>query len=85
MLEMHVLTMKTHVEWQMAPAAESGQRALWNRRRIGYPVGSMGEFFHPNHDTEIIGKGRCGKHCTTEDIIKEYKSMWAQSMTVTEC
>ena len=65
--------------WEHAPAARG------NPPRVGYPAGSMVEFFHPDHDLEIIGKGRCDKHCTTEDILEEYRSLGAQSVTVTEC
>ena len=83
--QMHVLIFDTHVKWQVAPPAEQGQAASGNPPPTGYPAGSMVELFHPEHDTEIIGKGRCVKHCTREDIPEEYRSMGAQSVTITEC
>ena len=82
---MHVLTLSCHLEWQVAPAGEEAPVARGNPPRVGYPPGSMVELFHPDHDTEIVGKGRCGKHCTTEDISEEYRELGAQSVTVTEC
>ena len=80
-----MLTLRTCVLWQVAPAGEHAPAARGNPPRVGYPAGSMVELFHPDHDLEIIGKGRCGKHCTTEDILEEYRSLGAQSVTVTEC
>ena len=71
--------------WQVAPAGEETPAARGKPPRVGHPPGSMVELFHPDHDTEIVGKGRCGKHSTTEDIIEEYKTLGAQSVTVTEC
>lgn len=55
------------------------------RRCLGYPPGSMVELFHPDHDTDVIGKGRCGKECMTDGIPEEYCSLGAQRVTVTEC
>ena len=82
---MHGLTLNSHVEWQVAPPREQVQAAKGNKPRVGYPAGSMVELFHPDFDTEIIGKGRCGHHCMTEDILEEYKCLGAQSVIVTEC
>ena len=82
---MPVLMLGTRVQWQVAPPAEQAQAALGKPPPAGYPAGSMVELFHPDHDTEIVGKGRCGKHCTIKDILEEYRSMGAQSVTVTEC
>lgn len=69
----------------MAPTVEHAPAARGNPPRVGYLPGSMVELFHPDHDTEIIGKGRCAKHCTTEDIGEEYRSLGAQDVTITEC
>ena len=82
---MQRLLLKSRVEWQVTPAGANAKAARGDRVRVGYPAGSMVELFHPDHDTDIIGKGRCGKHCTTEDIPEEYRSLGAQSVTVTEC
>lgn len=49
-----------------------------------YPKGSLVELLHPQYDTEIVGKGRAGRHCVLEgeDALNYPKG--AQFVVVTE-
>jgi len=73
------------VELQEAPTREEAKGGTGEPPCRGYAAGSMVELFHPDHDTDVIGKGRCGKECTTDGIPEEYRSMGAQKVTITEC
>jgi hypothetical protein len=77
--------MKTFVEWQVAPTGDPVKGGTRESVILGYPAGSMVELFHPDHDADVIGKGRCGKECTADGIADEYRSMGAQAVTITEC
>lgn len=77
--------MKRFVELQVAPTGEDLKGGMREPPCTGYAAGSMVELFHPEHNTDVIGKGRCGKECTTDGIPEEYQSMGAQKVTVTEC
>ena len=77
--------MKNSWDWQVAATGELAKGGTKEPPCIGYAAGSMVEFFHPDHDTNVIGKGQCGKECTTDGIPEEYRSLGAQSVTITEC
>ena len=77
--------LRTFVDWQVAATGEHVKGGTREAPCLGYAAGSMVELFHPDHDTDVIGKGRCGKECTTDGIPEEFRSMGAQSVTVTEC
>ena len=77
--------MESFVYWQVAPTGEHGKGVTKAPQCSGYAAGSMVELFHPDHDTDVVAKGRCGQKCTADGIPEEYRSMGAQSVIVTEC
>ena len=77
--------LKHFLDWQVAATREHVKGGTKEAPCLGYTAGSMVELFHPDHDTEVIGKGRCGKECTTDGIPEEYRILGAQTVTVTEC
>ena len=77
--------MTNSVNWQVAATGELAKGGTKKPLCIGYAAGSMVELFHPDHDTILIGKGRCGKECTTDGIPEEYRCLGAQSVTITVC
>ena len=50
-----------------------------------YPKGSLVELLHPQYDTEIVGKGRGGRHCVLEWEDALNYPMGAQFVVLTEC
>lgn len=71
--------------WQVAPTGDQVKGGTRESVIMGYPAGSMVELFHPDHDADVIGKGRCGKECKADGIPEEYRDMGAQAVTITEC
>lgn len=57
---------------------------LRNTLRSSYLKGSLVELLHPEHDTEVVGRGRLGKPCAIKGVEGDNFSDGAQYVIVTE-